>query len=250
MTFDKCSKKGHTRKECRSKGTGSSGNPPRKSKSELPEWVTKKTVVSDTKDPATATRIQKNNKYKWCTYWNNGNGAWGFHWKDGHEEWKNKQGKNLYFRFSNTSTNTIIYCYYLMTTSEESIEEEAKGGDDSQNDDFISLSCFELLKWLIKRAFSPLLLFSNYFMTSVLPWILIERERESSWIWSPRKSSRQCHNNPVFFPPRKPPDNVKDFYDGQTYDLKKRVDIWMRMDVVPVDYGTFAHKFLLGDVVL
>ena len=58
----------------------------------------------------------------------------------------NKQGKKTSSRFSNPSKNAVIYCSYLMTTSEESIEEEAKGGDDSQNDDFISLSCFELLK--------------------------------------------------------------------------------------------------------
>ena len=38
---------------------------------------------------------------------------------------------------------------------------------------------------------------------------------------------------------------MKDIYDGQTYDLKTRVDIWMRMDIVPVEYGTFAHTFHL-----
>ena len=46
-----------------------------------------------------------------------------------------------------------------MTTSEESTEEEEKGEDDSQNNDFISLSRFELLEWLLKRAFSPLMLY-------------------------------------------------------------------------------------------
>ena len=45
---------------------------------------------------------------------------------------------------------------------------------------------------------------------------------------------------PVLVPPCKPPDPVKDIYDGQTYDLKTRVDIWTSMDVVPVEYGTFA----------
>ena len=38
---------------------------------------------------------------------------------------------------------------------------------------------------------------------------------------------------------------MKDLYDGQTYDLKKRVDIWTRMDVFPVEYGTFAQTFHL-----
>ena len=58
-------------------------------------------------------------------------------------------------------------------------------------------------------------------------------------------SSSQCHNNLVLVPPRKPPDPVKDIYDGQIYDLKTRVDIWKRMDVVPVEYGTFAQTFQL-----
>ena len=52
---------------------------------ELPEWVTKKPVVSDTKDLATNTITHKNKKYMCCTYFNNNNGAWGFQLKDGHE---------------------------------------------------------------------------------------------------------------------------------------------------------------------
>ena len=60
-----------------------------------------------------------------------------------------------------------------------------------------------------------------------------------------RTSSSQCHNNPVFVPPRKPPDHVKDIYDGQTYDLKTSLDIWTRMDIFPVEYGTFAQTFHL-----
>ena len=58
-------------------------------------------------------------------------------------------------------------------------------------------------------------------------------------------SFSQCHNNPVLVPPRNPPDPVKDIYDSQIYDLKTRVNIWTRMDVVPVEYGTFAQKFHL-----
>ena len=38
---------------------------------------------------------------------------------------------------------------------------------------------------------------------------------------------------------------MKDLYDGQIYDLKTRVDIWKRMDVVPVEYGKFAQTFQL-----
>ena len=54
-------------------------------------------------------------------------------------------------------------------------------------------------------------------------------------------SSSQCYNNPVFFPPRKPLDPVKDHFDGQIYDLKTRADIWTRMDLVPVEYDIFPQ---------
>ena len=108
--------------------------------------MTRKPVDSDTKDLTTSTMTRNHKNYKWCTSCNNGKGAWGFHWKDGLEEWKNKQGKKPSGRFSNPATNAVLYCSYLMTTCEKSIEEEAKGGDDSQNDDFISLSQFELLE--------------------------------------------------------------------------------------------------------
>ena len=90
--------------------------------------------------------MTRNHKqYKWCNYCNNDQGAWGFHWKYGHKEWKNKQGKKPSVYFSNSATNDVIYCSYLMTTSDESTEEE-KGEDDSQSNDFIYLSRFELLE--------------------------------------------------------------------------------------------------------
>ena len=38
---------------------------------------------------------------------------------------------------------------------------------------------------------------------------------------------------------------MKDIYDSYTFDLKKRLDIWTRMDVVPVEYGNFAQTFHL-----
>ena len=104
------------------------------------------------------------NKYKCFNYWNNGQGAYVFHWKDGHKEWKNKQVKKPSVCFSNPDTNEVIYYYYLITTSEEFTEEEAKDGDDSNNNDFIYLSRFELLKLLIKRVFSTLLLYIYFFM--------------------------------------------------------------------------------------
>ena len=80
-------------------------------------------------------------------------------------------------------------------------------------------------------------------MMSMWPWISLERE--SCWIWSLSTSSILCHNSPVLVLPRKPPDHVKDLYDSQTYDLKTRVYIWTRVDVVPVEYITFAQTFHL-----
>ena len=79
ITCHKCDKKGHIKKECRSTGHGSSGNTSKKSINELPEWVNRKPVDSDTKDMVTSTMTRNNNKYKWCISCNNGQGAWVFH---------------------------------------------------------------------------------------------------------------------------------------------------------------------------
>ena len=87
-----------------------------------------------------------NKKYKWYTSCNNVNYSCGFHRKDGHSEWENKQCNNSSVHFSNSTNNAILHCYYLMTTSEESTEEEEKGGDDSQDNYLISLNLFDLLK--------------------------------------------------------------------------------------------------------
>ena len=75
VTCHKCFKKVHIQKECMSNGNGSSGKPPKKYANELPEWVTKKPVVSDTKDHTTATMNRNSKKYNWCTSFNNGNGV-------------------------------------------------------------------------------------------------------------------------------------------------------------------------------
>ena len=119
----KCGKKGHIKKDCRSKIHGSSVNTPKKSINELTKWVTRKPVDSDTKDLITTTMTHKNKKYKWCISYNNGQGTWGFLWKDDHREWKEKQAKNKVVQFSDSATNAVIYCSYPMTTSENYIEE-------------------------------------------------------------------------------------------------------------------------------
>ena len=79
----------------------------------------------------------------------------------------------------------------------------------------------------------------------MLMWPCISLDSVSCCRWNMRTSSSQCHNNPVMVPPCKPPDHMKGLYDGQTYHLKTRVYIWNRMDVVPVEYGTFAQTFHL-----
>ena len=79
----------------------------------------------------------------------------------------------------------------------------------------------------------------------MLVWTWIFLERDISWSWILRTISSQCHSNPVLVPPLKPPDNANYLYDGNNYDLKKRVDIWMSMDVVPVEYGNFYQKLHL-----
>ena len=116
----KCGKKGHIKKDCRSKIHGSSVNTPKKSINELPKWVTRMPVDSDTKDLITATMTHNNNKYQWCISCNNSQGDWGFHWKDGHREWKEKQVKDKLVQFL---ANAEIYCSYLMATSENNVKE-------------------------------------------------------------------------------------------------------------------------------
>ena len=63
------------------------------------------------------------NHYKWCTSCNDGNGAWGYHWKIDHIEWKEKQVKNKLVQFSDSATNAVIYCSYLMATSGNYVKE-------------------------------------------------------------------------------------------------------------------------------
>ena len=58
----KCGKKGHIKKDCRSTVDGSSDNTPKKSIIELPEWVTRKPVDSDTKYLITATMTRNKKK--------------------------------------------------------------------------------------------------------------------------------------------------------------------------------------------
>ena len=74
---------------------------------------------------------------------------------------------------------------------------------------------------------------SSLFMFSVWYWLLLDRERY--WSYSLRKSSNQYHSKLILVPYHKPLDTLMDLYNGQTFELKTRVDIWMRMYVITVE---------------
>ena len=78
---------------------------------------------------------------------------------------------------------------------------------------------------------------------SMWPWIHLRGKFIGYEVWGQAPDSVTITQ--FLFPLLKPPDHVKDIYDGQNYDLKTRVEIWTRIDAVPVDYGTFSHTFHL-----
>ena len=82
MTCHKCDKKGHIKKDCRSKVNGSGGNPPKKSTNELPEWVTRKPIFSYTKDFSTGTSTTRSTSD--ATLEIMVRAHWVFNWKNGH----------------------------------------------------------------------------------------------------------------------------------------------------------------------
>ena len=67
---------GHIQIDYSSKVNGSSGDSPKKSTNELPEWVTNNPVLLDIKDLTTVTMTRNDKNYNWCTSCNNGQGAW------------------------------------------------------------------------------------------------------------------------------------------------------------------------------
>ena len=60
-------------------------------------------------------------------------------------------------------------------------------------------------------------------------------EMETYWSCIMRTSYSKFHSNLILVPPHKPLDPMMDLYDGHNFDLKTRVDIWMRIDVVPLE---------------
>ena len=50
-----------------------------------------------------------------------------------------------------------------------------------------------------------------------------------------KRISSQCHSKLILVPSHKPLDPMMYLYDGQTFDLKIMVDIWMRIDMNTVE---------------
>ena len=78
-----------------------------------------KYCFSYVKDLETESIIYNKNNYKWWIYCNKRNGAWVFHWKYDHKEWKYKQGKKSYIWLVDSVTNEVIYCSYPVLNIEE-----------------------------------------------------------------------------------------------------------------------------------
>ena len=88
----------------------------------------------------------KHNKkiYKWSIYCNIGNVAWGFHWKDSQNKWKEKQIKNKYVYFADSATNALVYFSYIKVTSEKYADKQKVEWDNKIVNNFISLHEFSL----------------------------------------------------------------------------------------------------------
>ena len=112
LTYQNCGKRGHLKRNFKSNRNSCNGGLSKTSTINLPEWVTKKPMISYVENLTTATINRNKNHYKWCTSFNEGNGVWGYHWKVDHRELKKKQVKNNLVQFSDSSTNAVIYFYY------------------------------------------------------------------------------------------------------------------------------------------
>ena len=80
-------------------------------------------MISDVLYITTATMNCNKRQYIWYSSWNNGNGAWGYHWKVGNREFKENKYNNKSVHFDDASTNAVIYCSYLIATSDKYVRE-------------------------------------------------------------------------------------------------------------------------------
>ena len=107
-------RRGHLNSNCKSNRNGSNGELSKTSTRKLPKWVTNKPVISDVQNLTIVTMKRNKHHYKWCTSCHEGNGAWRYHWKVDHREWKENQVENKLVQFSDSATNAEIYCSHLI----------------------------------------------------------------------------------------------------------------------------------------
>ena len=86
VVCQKCDKKGHIQRYCKSNKNGSDGDSSKKPMRQTSELVTNKTVVLYVEKLETSTISHNKKRHKWCIYCNIGNGTRGFYWKDIHKE--------------------------------------------------------------------------------------------------------------------------------------------------------------------
>ena len=164
--------------------------------------------------------------YRWCTSCNNSNVEWGYHWKIDHREWKEKQVKNKLVQFSDSATNAVIYCSYPIPLVRSMWRDKAGMGIRVSH--LFNSYAPNIPTWY----FFSLNIFS---VALDLAWEgkILELESENT-------RSNQCHGKLIFLPPHKPLDHMMDLYEGQKIDLKTRGDIWIWMDEIPVELGSFG----------
>ena len=195
VTCHNCGERGHLKSNRKSNRNGSNGDLSKASTRKLPKWVTKKPMISDVQNLTTATMNCNKHHYKWCTSCNDGDGAWGYHWKADQREWKEKQVKNKLVQFSYSATNAVIYCSYLIPPVRIMWRNKARWCGTG--------SCLRGKDIGVK-------------------------------VWGQAPTSVTVnYSKLILVPYHKPLDPMMDLYYGHKIDLKTRVYIWMRMDVIP-----------------
>ena len=98
--------------------------------------------------------------------------------------------------------------------------------------------------WMNRQEylFSPI---TNFHCFMCLVWSCPPPESEIYWSWTMRTSSIKNNSKQILVLPRKPPGTFMYFDNGQTYGLKIRVNIWTRIDMVPVEYWIFSRNLHL-----
>ena len=181
-------------------------------------------MISDVHNLTTSTMNRKKYHYKWCTSCNDGNGVWGYHWKVDHREWKGKQVKNKLVQFLDYATNEVIYCSYLIPPVRSMWRNKSR----------MWIRVNTCLNFHASNIPKCSFLKSSYYWCGTGSRLrgvdIVVR------VWGQAPTSVTLNYSELILVPfHKPLDPMMDLYDGQKIDLKTRVDIWMRMDVIPVE---------------